>query len=34
VTTFLKETNEWIRGDELDMHKQRQASDKVWIFVE
>jgi hypothetical protein len=29
----VKETNEWVRGDELYFYKQGEANDKVWIFV-
>ncbi len=34
VITFVKETNEWAKGDELDFYKQGEANDNVWIFVE
>ncbi len=34
VITFVKETNDWVGGDELDFYKQGEENDKVWIFVE
>ncbi len=34
MITFVKETNEWAKGDELDFYKQGEANDNVWIFVE
>ncbi len=33
MITFVKETNEWVGVDELDIHRQKEASDEVWIFV-
>ncbi len=34
MITFVKEINEWAKGDELDFCKQEEANDKVWICIE
>jgi hypothetical protein len=30
----VKETNEWTKRNKLDMYREKEASDEVWVFGE